>query len=109
MSFSWLDGKIWVRNYQVLDKNAQKADEVETSVVEVGPRFVLTIMKIFEGSFGGKVIYDNPDYVSPNEERRAIRAQGAATYKNRLAKEPLLRERMEASNLPKDATESIFD
>lgn len=35
-------------------------------LVEVGPRITLNPIKILEGSFGGPVIYSNPDYVSPN-------------------------------------------
>ena len=31
-----------------------------------GPRFVLNLIKIFGGSFGGPVLYENPHYVSPN-------------------------------------------
>lgn len=31
-----------------------------TSLVEIGPRFVLTPIRIFEGSFGGPTIFANP-------------------------------------------------
>lgn len=34
--------------------------------VQVGPRACLQPIKMFAGSFGGPVIYENPDYVSPN-------------------------------------------
>ena len=34
--------------------------------VSIGPRFVLNPIKIFGGSFGGPVLYENPHYVSPN-------------------------------------------
>lgn len=34
--------------------------------VEIGPRMCLNPIKIFEGSFGGPTLYDNPAYVSPN-------------------------------------------
>ena len=32
-----------------------------------GPRFVLNLVRIFEGSFGGATLYENPNYMSPNE------------------------------------------
>jgi ribosome biogenesis protein BRX1 len=32
----------------------------QTSLVEIGPRFVLTPIRIFEGAFGGAVVYANP-------------------------------------------------
>lgn len=34
--------------------------------MQVGPRFCLNPIKIFEGSFGGRTLYENPKYVSPN-------------------------------------------
>ncbi len=36
------------------------------SLVEVGPRCCFNPIKMFAGSFGGPVLYDNPAYVSPN-------------------------------------------
>jgi hypothetical protein len=33
----------------------------------LGPRFVLNPIRIFEGSFGGSTLYQNPHYVSPND------------------------------------------
>ncbi len=34
-----------------------------------GPRFVLNLIKVFEGSFGGATLYENPSYVTPNAVR----------------------------------------
>lgn len=34
--------------------------------MEIGPRFVLNLIKIFEGSFGGPTLYENPSFKSPN-------------------------------------------
>jgi hypothetical protein len=50
-------------------KGAVLADENATSLVEVGPRLALQPIKIFAGSFGGPVLYENPAYVSPNKAR----------------------------------------
>ena len=38
-----------------------------------GPRFVMETIRIFDGSFEGAVLYDNPDYESPNAQRRALK------------------------------------
>ncbi len=46
-----------------------KASIDDTSLVEVGPRCCLNPIKMFEGSFGGPLIYDNPAFVSPNKVR----------------------------------------
>jgi ribosome biogenesis protein BRX1 len=32
----------------------------QTSLVEIGPRFVLTPIRIFEGAFGGGTVFSNP-------------------------------------------------
>lgn len=47
-----------------IDKKKASADSV--SLVEVGPRVCLNPIKIFGGSFGGPVLFDNPHFVSPN-------------------------------------------
>ena len=41
--------------------------EEDGSLVEVGPRFCLNLIRIFKGSVGGPTLYENPRYVSPNE------------------------------------------
>jgi ribosome biogenesis protein BRX1 len=40
--------------------------------LQVGPRACLNPIKIFNGSFGGAVIYENPAFVSPNLVRWAL-------------------------------------
>ncbi len=57
-----------MRNYQIVDKN-DRAEGKDTSLVEIGPRFVLVPIRIFSGSMGGATLYQNQAYVSPNEER----------------------------------------
>ncbi len=37
----------------------------ELSLVEVGPRCCLNPIRVFAGSFGGPVIYENASFVSP--------------------------------------------
>ena len=32
-----------------------------------GPRFVLNLIRIFDGSFGGPTLYENTHYTNPNE------------------------------------------
>ncbi|KAL4884411.1 Brix domain-containing protein [Aspergillus karnatakaensis] len=95
-----VDGKIWIRVYEIREsegagkkKDGEAEDTTkpahnpkdgpELSLVEIGPRFVLTPIVILEGSFGGPVIYENKEYVSPNQVRRDIRVSKAAKYANR--------------------------
>uniref|UniRef100_A0A8R1TZD5 Ribosome biogenesis protein BRX1 homolog n=1 Tax=Onchocerca volvulus TaxID=6282 RepID=A0A8R1TZD5_ONCVO len=66
------DGKIWFRNFQIVDETFQ--------LQEIGPRMVLEIIRIFDGSFEGSVLYDNPNYVSPNTVRSEIKKRHSHKY-----------------------------
>lgn len=75
LSLSITDGRIWFRNYQIVEEDG--------SLLEIGPRFVLNLIRIFEGSFGGPTLFENPVYISPNEHRRNIRKEASQRYINR--------------------------
>ncbi|KAK6223740.1 ribosome biogenesis protein BRX1 [Colletotrichum tabaci] len=81
MGFSVLDGKIWVRNYQV--KEEDTAEQKDMSLLEIGPRFCLTPMFIQEGCFSGPIIYSNKQYVSPNQIRSDMRRRDAIKHSAR--------------------------
>jgi ribosome biogenesis protein BRX1 len=67
MGFSLLDGKIWVRNYEIREVEASRTGEqgesdrapkpkiggrdTDVSLVEIGPRFILTPILIQEGAY----------------------------------------------------------
>lgn len=73
-NFSYVDNRIWFRNYEILD-------EKSADLNEIGPRFTLNLIKIFDGSFGGPIIYSNPDYVTPTAHRSMIKKQALEKYK----------------------------
>lgn len=75
-TFSIADNRIWFRNYQILEEDG--------SLAEIGPRFVLNPIRIFEGSFGGPTLFQNPHYVSPNDLRHLMRKRGAQKYMSRI-------------------------
>ncbi|KXS94602.1 hypothetical protein AC578_7055 [Pseudocercospora eumusae] len=107
MGFTIADGKIWIRCYQISEteqakgKSAEEKNEdgaaaapskvvsklgkgeTHISLVEIGPRFVLTPIVILEGSFGGPVIYENKEFVSPNQIRSDLRRAKAGRYNKR--------------------------
>jgi ribosome biogenesis protein BRX1 len=104
MGFTVADGKIWIRNYQInesedsiLDKEGvaegdskkgsklkgKNAGNLEISLVEIGPRFVLTPIVIQEGSFGGPIIYENKEFISPNQVRADLRRSKATRHNAR--------------------------
>lgn len=57
---------------------------------EVGPRFVMNPVKIFNGSFGGEPLWENPDYVSPSKHRQMLRKAAKDRYVNRLEQKTTL-------------------
>ncbi|KAI9730536.1 MAG: Ribosome biogenesis protein brx1 [Cirrosporium novae-zelandiae] len=108
MGFTVADNKIWVRCYQInetesngnkdadgdveMNGNNNKAapvavagqkGETNISLVEIGPRFVMTPIVILESSFGGPVIYENKEFVSPNQIRAELKLSKAARYGQR--------------------------
>lgn len=86
MSFAIVKNNIWVRNYQIVDKADEKKAKKEqlTSLVEIGPRFVLVPIRIFNGSLGGATLYENSTYVSPNEERSNAKQSKGDRFVKRL-------------------------
>lgn len=83
-----LDGKIWIRVYEIRESNPDTVSKESTkgedmSLVEIGPRFVLTPVVILEGSFGGPVIFENKQFVSPNALRAETRMRRASKYASR--------------------------
>ena len=102
MGFTVADGRIWIRCYQISETEASRkqAEDVEEmdvdeipkkskpsdtnlNLVEIGPRFVLTPIVILESSFGGPVIYENKEFVSPNQIRAEFRRVKAGRYNTR--------------------------
>jgi len=88
VSFTLADSKVWVRHYQInpgpapaaADEDNRKKngdDDDNLELIEIGPRFVMTPIVVLEGSFGGPVVFENREFVSPNAVRAAIRQKGA--------------------------------
>jgi ribosome biogenesis protein BRX1 len=102
MGFTVVGDKVWVRCYQISETEASKTKtkkmdhqvdeqqiavgergETNLSLIEIGPRFVMTPIVILEGSFGGPVIYENKEFVSPNQVRADLRRTKAGKYNRR--------------------------
>lgn len=102
MGFTLAGGKIWVRVYQINESEPGKKKpvdgeemdvdsapkkkgktEFDVQLVEIGPRFVLTPIVIQESSFGGPIIYENKEFVSPNQIRADLRRAKAGKFNRR--------------------------
>lgn len=75
MTFSWLDQRIWFRNYQIVQETG--------ALAEIGPRFVLNPVKLFAGSFQGEKLWENPNFISPTSRRRLMKESLAHKYVHR--------------------------
>jgi ribosome biogenesis protein BRX1 len=101
MGFSIADGRVWVRCYQINEtetgkkppssdaatattvKESTNPNEHALSLTEIGPRFVMTPTIIQESSFGGPIIYQNREFISPNVLRAEVRLRKAGRYRRR--------------------------
>ena len=107
MGFTFADGKIWIRCFEISEsklsrgesnkedgtngkerpspapKHASGHEDTKIKLVEIGPRFVLTPIVILESSFGGPVIYENKEFISPNQIRTELRLSKAGRHNRR--------------------------
>ncbi|XP_030048881.1 ribosome biogenesis protein BRX1 homolog [Microcaecilia unicolor] len=99
-TFTVVDNRIWFRNYQIIEEDA--------SLVEIGPRFVLNLIKIFQGSFGGPTLYENAHYQSPNMHRRMLRLSTASKFREKQQMKELQKQKTEKTVVLVDSTEDVF-
>lgn len=84
-----VNNQIFFRNYQILNEikerftNADVEDKINLS--EIGPRFSLNLIRIFDGALGGKTLYLNKMYISPG----VIIKRKVDNYKKRKLKNAL--------------------
>lgn len=111
------------------ERRLERKGEETHKLVEVGPRFVLTPIRIFSGSFGGPTLYQNPEYVSPNlvrpaaamhhsstllpcslavQARRMHREELGNKYRMRIESASRRKAKMAGMSLPSDGLESVF-
>ncbi|WWC92748.1 uncharacterized protein L201_007707 [Kwoniella dendrophila CBS 6074] len=111
--FSLLDNKIWFRNYQIIEKDPlTPTGPPVPSLVEIGPRFVLTPIKIFEGSFGGPTLYSNSEFISPSSTRASLKKEQGDKYRIRKQTQDQREQRQKRTrdDLPEDqlARKKVF-
>jgi ribosome biogenesis protein BRX1 len=98
--FSYLDNKIWFRNYEI--------NEESGALNEIGPRFVLNPIKIFEGSFEGRTLWENPEYRSPGYYRRLLNAMRSGKYEAGVEAKAKNRVHKRVISFPEDPAEKVF-
>lgn len=109
MHFAWTDDRVWVRNYQIKEGFAGEPSVDGLGVEEIGPRFVLHPVRIFEGSFRGQTVWKNPNYVSPGTMRASLRANEAMRHRERAKSQAVSALRKRSAVLPKSDLDGVFD
>mgnify|MGYP000288631779 CR=1 FL=1 len=70
--------------------------------------FVLDIVRIFSGSFGGPTLYQNADYVSPNAMRHQRRLALGQQFGNRQEQRELTKQRRDSRPRVHDELADVF-
>ena len=127
LSFFWLDGRVWVRHYQIIYDNATHTDAPpptnqtaapptphvsalgNVQLVEIGPRLCLAPIRIFSGSFEGATLWESSDYVSPNELRASLRKRKGEEYAARVQGKAKTREHKRASRMDDNEVDAVFE
>jgi ribosome biogenesis protein BRX1 len=100
-TFSVVDGKVWFRNYQILEEDG--------ALAEIGPRMVLNPIKIFDGAFCGQTLWENSTYVTPCAKRSMLKKVKAGKYQKKLqSKAEYEASRPTESTYKVDETEDVF-
>ena len=99
-----------VRHYQAVPPlNPGKGER--DSLVEIGPRFALTPIRILSGSFKGETLYNSETYKSPNLKRRELKLEKARRTRGVVAQKEKRRERIQAKGydlLPENELADVF-
>lgn len=94
--------------YQLFREAKLEKDLEELDLVEIGPRFSLSPIKIFAGFMGGEVIYSNKFYIAPRQAKRDMRIYQANKFMDKLAskkRKTLNRKFVQ----PRDELDTVFD
>merc|ERR1712212_902234 len=98
---SVVDGKVWFRNYQILEEDG--------ALAEIGPRMVLNPIKIFDGAFCGQTLWENSSYVTPCAKRSMLKKMKAGKNQKKLqSKAEYEASRPTESTYKVDETEDVF-
>eukprot|EP00939_MAST-03C_sp_MAST-3C-sp1_P002043 g2043.t1 len=123
ISFFIVDGRIWFRHYQIVTRTETQAvkaaralkadnqtqfDNAKSSLVEIGPRFVMDVVRVFDNSFGGKTLFQNPKFVSPNATRHMEHKRKSRKYQTRLEDREKRRKRVSKTTAPADECDGLF-
>lgn len=90
ISFSYLNGQIFFRVYQVVNQEetlfTEKDDIEKLVLIEIGPRMTLQPIKIFAESLGGEAYWQNSKFITPNKLRGKAMGQFLKKREEKMSK-----------------------
>jgi len=107
LAFNIADNRIWFRNYQII-YNQEEKDLSDVDLVEIGPRFALNPIKIFDGTLSGVTLFQNGVFKAPaavrrdkNNARKELQAKKVGSKRSR-------KEEQKNLSYPEDELDTIF-
>lgn len=98
MCFFYHDNKIWFRHYQIFsEKNTNRISD--QMLREIGPRFVLEPIRIFDQPFGGKTLWKSESYLTPAALRARARMETGVALKTTQRRKESSRQKLETRNI----------
>lgn len=111
--FAWADDRIWLRNYQLKEGQVMANDDKTclegVTLEEIGPRMILHPIRILEGSFNGRTLWLNPNYVSAGIIRSNLRSGEASKHKQRMINQVVSLTRKSNATIPTNELDHVFD
>eukprot|EP01117_Protostelium_nocturnum_P015762 TRINITY_DN6139_c0_g1_i1.p1 TRINITY_DN6139_c0_g1~~TRINITY_DN6139_c0_g1_i1.p1 ORF type:complete len:335 (+),score=143.21 TRINITY_DN6139_c0_g1_i1:48-1052(+) len=109
LSFQYVDNRIWFRHYQISEDDPEKK-RTENELVEIGPRFILNIVRIFAGSFGGPTLYLNAEFEQHKQDLKDQKAaREAQTFGKMALKKKHQDKKMKTIRVEDDPLDTVFD
>lgn len=96
------------KKQQQQQKSSSSSLPTDLTLVEVGPRFVLTPIRVFDGSFCGSTLWENPEYVSTTEQRRVAKRMRSTKYNARVTAKNDMELKKEANVLEPSPLDDVF-
>ena len=110
MCFYWIDGKVWVRHYQISPVSSDYYDNPDyQTLTEIGPRFVLEPVLILDGSFSGHVMYKNTDFRTPSMLMRQMRQEKGEANLQDAVQEEERKSRKVNAEMEEDHIDQMFN
>lgn len=103
-AFYLADGKIWFRNFQIVDRVTGSGDKV--SLAEIGPRFILDPVRILSGAFNGELLFNNDFYVTKKHVQQVKQFQMAEMLRQKQLRRTQQKDLMATFN--KDSVKAVW-